>query len=157
MTTSPNDRRFARILYTCASRKALAITLTRVPASSCSWISSRATLVSFEGIATPRKTLNTTGKCRDRRLEGKDTLNMLHIDKNNDLHTKNGCRALEQAMFDILRVRGGPGSVFIRIQQTFKYYDKKKCDKRENGSFSGRKTSPFGLGVYVCSIHILHL
>ena len=93
-------------------RKALAITLTRVPASSCSWISSRAALVSFEGIATPRKTLNTTGKCRDRRLEGKDTLNMLHIDKNNDLHTKNGCRALEQAMFDILRVRGGPG-VFL--------------------------------------------
>ena len=93
-------------------RKALAITLTRVPASSCSWISSRAALVSFEGIATPRKTLNTTGKCRDRRLEGKDTLNMLHIDKNNDLHTKNGCRALEQAMFDILRVRGGPGVFF---------------------------------------------
>jgi hypothetical protein len=34
---------------------------------------------------------------------------------------------------------------------------KKKCGKQENGSFSGRKTSPFGLGVYVCSIHILHL
>ena len=54
---------------------------------------------------------------------------------------------------------GSPGGASSR-DSAYKKQEitsKKKCGKRENGSFSGRKTSPFGLGVYVYSIHILHL
>ena len=50
---------------------------------------------------------------------------------------------------------GGGGSSRDSACKKQEITSKKKCGKLENGSFSGRKTSPFGLGVYVCSIHNL--